>query len=117
MDIESSGLGAIAGAVTTALAGAAVKLFGSRQERSDDRAAATAEWRTLAAEARAERQACEERAAKTEALVEEMRTTVSTIEGHYVALQIEHAQCPSRIGELETRLRQLERKSDPPEAA
>ena len=35
MDIESTGLGAIAGAVTTAVAGAAVKIFGTRAERSD----------------------------------------------------------------------------------
>jgi len=117
MDIESGGIGAAVGVVTTAVATAAVKIFGSRKERSDDRAAATAEWRTLAAEARKERQACEERATKTEALVEEMRATVSSIEGHYVALQIEHAACPVRIAELETRLHALERESEPPEAA
>lgn len=117
MDIESSGLSALAGAVTTALAGAAVKLFGSKQERSDDRAAATAEWRKLADQARADLDKCSENTRRMDERIDQMRNTVATIEGHYVALQIEHATCPARIAELETKVRQLERKSDPPEAA
>lgn len=114
MDIESGGIG---GAIGAAIAGAAVRIFGTRTERSDDRAQATAEWRELAEEAKSERRACEERARATEALVEEMRTRVNTIEGHYFALQAEHAECPQRIARLEQQVLSLERQSSPPDAA
>lgn len=114
MDIESGGIG---GAIGAAIAGAAVRIFGTRQERSDDRAQATAEWRELAAEAKVERQACEDRARITEALVDEMRDRLTTIEGHYFALQLEHSECPQRIARLEEQVLSLERKSSPPKAA
>ena len=102
MDFESTGIGAAAGVVVTAVSGALVKLLGTRSERADDRAAATAEWRELAAEARAERESCEERARRTEADLDTLRETVAELEISHAKLKAEHARCPERIAALES---------------
>ena len=117
MDLESTGIGAALGVVTTAITGAVVKVFGTKTERSDDRAAATAEWRELASKARADLDRCSEHARNMDAKIEDLRVSLSVIETNYVGLQVEHAQCPPRIAMLEARLQHLERDSEPPEAA
>lgn len=107
MDAESSGIGAAAGIVATAVTGAIVKIFGTKKERDDDRAAATAEWRDLAAKAREDLGTCEERARQTEADLASIRDTVAGLEARHVTLQEAHSRCPERIAHLETEVSAL----------
>lgn len=108
MDLESTGIGAAVGVATTAITGALVKLFGTRSERSDDRAAATAEWREIADRARHDLDECQRHRSETDSRLDDLRVTVSGLEISYATLQIEHEQCPRRIMELESRLSELE---------
>lgn len=107
MDAESSGIGAAAGVVVTALAGMFVKLFGTKSERAAGMAEAAEEWRQLASEARAEREACEERAKETAAEVAELHTRLTAVEVSYAVVVEEHARCPDRITRLESELHAL----------
>ena len=112
MDAESSGIGALAGVVVTAITGAAVKLLGTRSERDASMAEAAEEWQKLANEARAEREACEERARKTDIELGDLRERLTGVEVRYARVETryeavveEHAKCHDRITRLEDELR------------
>ena len=108
VDFESTSIGAAVGVATTAITGALVKLLGTKGERSDDRAAATAEWREIADRARHDLDECQKHRESTDQKVDELRSTVSDLAISYATLKAEHEQCPRRIMELESRLSELE---------